>query len=177
MQVTVQKFKRFAKIMELRDYVTNPVYQDLYPQFKGPNGWRSPTLEELCDACKITPGEFIGDFFDAVKQFGMDKAKLKIDLALSDVVNASLESAVNGGGKGFKDRQMLLEAASVIQGSKGVNVQVNTQVNTGTAPGQAQGLPIWEDVKQVAQRGERKMLNPISVDGEVIEAEVIRDHV
>jgi hypothetical protein len=177
MQVTVGKHKEFAKIMELRDFVTNPVYQDLYPQFKTVDGWRAPTLEELCDACKISPGHFIGIFFEAVRQFGQQKAKLKIDLALSDVVGASLESAVNGGQKGFKDRQMLLDAAAIIQKSPGVNVQVNTQVNNGAAPGAAQGLPVWEDVKQVAQRGDRKMLNPISVDGEIVEAEVIRDHV
>jgi len=168
MQVTVSKFKNFAKIMELRDFVTNPAYQDLYPQFKTAEGWRAPSLDELCAACKIEPSVFIGEFFAATKQLGMEKAKLKMDLALGDVVNASLESAVNGGAKGFRDRQMLLEAAALVQKSAGVSVQVNTQINN-SVPGHAQGLPLWEDVKQVAQRGEQKLLNPISVDGEVVE--------
>jgi hypothetical protein len=159
LQATAPDYPVFAKILELKSYVMNPAYQSKFEHLRLEDGsYREPTIDELCAARKTSPDQFVALFYTAVKKFGEQRAKLRIDLSLRSVVDASVESAVAGGKSGFRDRELLFKAAKLVEGSGGVNVNVNQQMNF-TAPGVEQGLPAWGDVrKEVTGRGEVKQL-------------------
>lgn len=162
MRSMASDYKEFAKLIEVKDYVMNEFNADKYPQFA--NG-QEPTIDQLCLACKIEARKFIPLFYTAVREYGVKRAKLRIDLAAGEVAAATLDNALNGGVKGFRDRKMLLQAVGVVEASgNGINVNV-TQNNLSVAPGEARGLPKWEDVREEAQR---QLPAPV-VDGEVVE--------
>lgn len=182
MQAMAGEVPLFSKILDLESYVSSPMNQHLYPQFFDENErWVGPNLDELCNALNIRSGQFIGTFLDAVRDYGRIRAKVKIDLSIHEVVGAARKNALGDTATSQKDRELIFKAAKLIEGG-GVNVNVNqsnTTNNNSVAvfPGANEGLPKWQDAKELAMQNatkEIKQLSPVSldfVDGEVEEQE------
>lgn len=113
------------------------------------NEWRQPTWEEVCHYADVEIGEFLGAFMTAAHNYGVRQARVVLDFSLSRVVAAAAENAIEGGSKGFQDRQLLLQAGGLVA-TGGTTVNVNQQTLNVT-PGANQGLPSWNDSRKLLE--------------------------
>jgi len=173
MEATASSYPMFAKILELKSFVKNPIFQDNYPQFynAATGSYRDPTLEELCKALKIKNQEFLATFFVAVRNYSQQRIKAYIDLSMPAVIKATVRNAKEA--KGTRDRKLMFQAADLI-GTGGVSVNVTqNNANVGGSAGVAQGLPKWEDATQKAiaassVSGGEEIRDEIAVEGELV---------
>lgn len=84
------------------------------------------TLEGLCEAAGILPGEFLGIITRAIYERNQDSARLMVAFANPDVVAATIDNAKNGGDKGFRDRQLLHEHTGFSQPKQGPVINLNS---------------------------------------------------
>jgi len=77
-------------------------------------------LEALCEACELTPAEFLGAVVEAAFAHNTDVSKLLLAVSTPRIVQKSVRHALTNAG--FRDRQMLLEAAHIVPKGGGINV-------------------------------------------------------
>ncbi len=89
----------------------------------------APSLNAILAAIDVPAGVLLDSIVSSVRQLNARIAQIKISQAADIVREAALMAAMDPE-KGFKDREMLLKSAGVIEsgGGPGVQVNVNQQV-------------------------------------------------
>lgn len=103
-------------------------------------------LEALCEACEIVPAEFLGHVVEAAFAHNTDVSKLLLAVSAPRIVQKSVKHALTNAG--FRDRQMLLEAAHIVPKGGGMTVQAFAAAkanSTAVAAAPPAGLPRFED--------------------------------
>jgi len=153
-------------------------WEDLHQQQLFPTEeFREPSLEQACDLAKLPYEDFVGDLCKAIYWYGLEAAKIRLQLQMNSVVDASIRQAVEGERHGFNDRQLLMKAGGLIQEGPGTVVNVNQQNVTNNL---AMGLPQWEETDKVLTKAlngrEVKALPEAPViEAEIVEEECIRE--
>lgn len=105
-------------------------------------------LEVLCEGREIPPADFLGEVVKAAFEHNIDLGKLILAINTPRIVQRSVKEALTQ--KGFKDRQMLMEASGIApKGGGGIHVHAEARAGAQAAvvvvPKSTPGLPSMED--------------------------------
>ena len=110
--------------------------------------WTPPTFEQVCHIAGISASDFLGEFMRAAHQYGMQNARLVVDLSAARVVDRIVESATDPAGGSFDDRKLFAQMAGLLpQGGPSVLINNNSN-NINLNPGAAQGLPDFSELSK-----------------------------
>lgn len=134
-----------ASLMELARLSQHPAVKATVEEWdrRSRRGRLSASLEALCDGAGISPGDFLGEVVKAAFDHNTDVAKLVMAVNIPRVVQKSVKTALTE--KGFKDREMLMQATGIAP--KGAGIHVTTTAIAGAranAVADQGGLPSSE---------------------------------
>lgn len=149
-----------ASLMELARLSESPKVKEIVAEWDKltPTRRGKTRLEVLCDSFGLSPGEFLGAVVKAAFEHNTDISKLILAVNTPRIVQKSVQQALKQ--KGFKDREMLMQAAGIAPKGGGIHVTAQAVAASKSQAGsQERGLPPFEQdavLISEAVRGDRE---------------------
>lgn len=107
------------------------------------------SLDQLCDRVGVAPADFLSHVVKSAFLANTDLSNILLATAQPRIVAKAIKNALLQ--KGFKDREMLLQASGIVPKGGGIHVSANAQAIAGAkaaAGSVGSGLPSFEDEMQ-----------------------------